>query len=180
MIPKLTKGAVRAAMATFDADLRGSKEWLGWEQNQAHKYAIEQAGRLYPVKQIVSLASGIPVSKFSGGVGAGQANAAAKEADLQIVTLHTRNPDWTRDELIIALDLYLRHRPSPPAKNSKEVLDLSDLLNRIGTKLHGAAPLRLTRPKRHPFELDGRCLGEGDTCDHITSHHGQENACDLT
>jgi 5-methylcytosine-specific restriction protein A len=49
-----------------------------------------------------------------------------------------RNPDWTRDELIIALDLYLKHRTSPPSKNSKEVLETSDLLNRVGTKLHGS------------------------------------------
>lgn len=125
-------------MSRFDADLRDTKEWLGWEQNNAHKYAIEEAGQLYPVKQIVSLASGIPVSEFSGGVSAGQANEAAEEAGFRIVTLHTRNPDWTRDELIIALDLYLRHRPSPPGKSSKEVIALSDTLNRIGNKLHGA------------------------------------------
>jgi 5-methylcytosine-specific restriction protein A len=53
------------------------------------------------------------------------------------LTKGTRNPDWTRDELIIALNLYLRHRISPPGKGSKEVLEASDLLNRIGTKLHG-------------------------------------------
>ena len=45
-IPRLTKGTVRAAMARFDIELRGSKEWLGWEPNKAHKYAIEEAGRL--------------------------------------------------------------------------------------------------------------------------------------
>jgi 5-methylcytosine-specific restriction protein A len=54
------------------------------------------------------------------------------------LTRGTRNPDWTRDELIIALDLYLRHRISPSGKGSKEVLETSNLLNRIGTKLHGS------------------------------------------
>jgi 5-methylcytosine-specific restriction protein A len=52
-------------------------------------------------------------------------------------TPQTRNPDWTRDELILALDLYLRHRVSLPGKNSKQVLALSDTLNRIATALHG-------------------------------------------
>ena len=46
-----------------------------------------------------------------------------------------RNPAWSRDELILALDLYLRHRASPPGKDSAEVIELSDFLNRIGMAL---------------------------------------------
>jgi 5-methylcytosine-specific restriction protein A len=42
-----------------------------------------------------------------------------------------RNPPWQRDELILALDLYLQHRPSLPAKNSPEILKLSELLNQL-------------------------------------------------
>ena len=137
MIPTTTKDAIVAAMTRFDSELRGTREWQGWEENKAHKYAIEEAGRRYPVKQVLSLATGVPVSEFSGGEGAGQANQRAKEAGFEVVGLHTRNPDWSRDELILALDLYLRHRSSPPAKNSKEVVELSDLLNRIAAKLHG-------------------------------------------
>lgn len=45
------------------------------------------------------------------------------------------NPDWTRDELIVALDVYLQHRPNPPGKTSRRIIELSDLLNRIGAKL---------------------------------------------
>jgi len=33
----------------------------------------------------------------------------------------TSNPDWERDELIVALDFYLQHRPSPPSKNSQQI-----------------------------------------------------------
>ena len=46
-----------------------------------------------------------------------------------------RNPPWIRDELILALDLYLRNRASPPGKESPEVLELSALLNLIGSIL---------------------------------------------
>ena len=46
------------------------------------------------------------------------------------------NPDWERDELIVALNFYLQHRPSPPGKNSREIRDLSDAIKRIGEKLH--------------------------------------------
>jgi 5-methylcytosine-specific restriction protein A len=46
-----------------------------------------------------------------------------------------RNPAWSRDELILALELYLRHRASPPGKASFEVHELSDLLNKLDRKL---------------------------------------------
>jgi 5-methylcytosine-specific restriction protein A len=45
------------------------------------------------------------------------------------------NPDWTRDELILALNFYLAHRPSPPGKDSTEIRDLSQALNRLGDRL---------------------------------------------
>ena len=43
-----------------------------------------------------------------------------------------RNPAWSRDELILALDLYLRHRAAPPGKDSAEVAELSAFLGRLG------------------------------------------------
>jgi 5-methylcytosine-specific restriction protein A len=45
------------------------------------------------------------------------------------------NPDWTRDELILALNLYLQHREHPPGKNSEEIRDLSRKLHRLGEVL---------------------------------------------
>jgi len=46
-----------------------------------------------------------------------------------------RNAIWSRDELILALDLYMRHRASPPAKDSPEIEDLSEVLNQLGAVL---------------------------------------------
>ena len=46
-----------------------------------------------------------------------------------------RNPSWSRDELILALSLYLQHRASPPAKDSAEIVALSGLLNDAGKAL---------------------------------------------
>lgn len=43
-----------------------------------------------------------------------------------------RNPPWTRDELILALELYLRNPASPPGKNSTDVQELSATLNKLG------------------------------------------------
>lgn len=42
-----------------------------------------------------------------------------------------RNPPWTRDEHILALDFYVRHTPTIPGKSSQEVRALSELLNRL-------------------------------------------------
>jgi predicted HNH restriction endonuclease len=47
----------------------------------------------------------------------------------------TSNPDWMRDELILALNVYLKHRPNPPGKESHEIVELSRVLNRLGEKL---------------------------------------------
>lgn len=57
------------------------------------------------------------------------------ESELPEVNDIKRNPIWTRDELILALDLYLRHRKSPPAKDSDEIKELSEFLNQIGRAL---------------------------------------------
>jgi 5-methylcytosine-specific restriction enzyme A len=46
-----------------------------------------------------------------------------------------RNPPWTRDELILALELYMRNRASPPGKASVEVQELSTTLNKLGIAL---------------------------------------------
>jgi 5-methylcytosine-specific restriction protein A len=49
-----------------------------------------------------------------------------------------RNPNWSRDELIVALDFYLRFRPTIPSKQSPEIGDLSASLNRLQMVAVGA------------------------------------------
>ena len=43
----------------------------------------------------------------------------------------SRNPDWTSDELILALDLYLRHNPNHINKEHAAVIELSEVLNSL-------------------------------------------------
>jgi len=38
------------------------------------------------------------------------------------------NPKWSYAELVLALELYVLHRPNPPGKNSRDVKILSNLL----------------------------------------------------
>lgn len=46
-----------------------------------------------------------------------------------------RNPPWTRDELILALDLYVSYEGNPPGKESDPVIELSHLLGDLGRLL---------------------------------------------
>jgi predicted HNH restriction endonuclease len=64
----------------------------------------------------------------------------AEESASAVVT--KRNANWTREELILALDLYLRFRESPPSKNSNEVAELSALLNTLGGETGGDETFR--------------------------------------
>ena len=49
----------------FDAEHRDTPAWANWEAKQSHHFAIDANGRLYPVKQILAMASGQPVSSFA-------------------------------------------------------------------------------------------------------------------
>ena len=84
MIPETTREVLEAAMARFDVELRDTAEWQTWEGNQSHKYAIEWNGRRYPVKKVVSLATGSAVSNFSGGE---EANEFVTKLGFKVVPL---------------------------------------------------------------------------------------------
>jgi 5-methylcytosine-specific restriction protein A len=135
VLPSVSAEAIHEAMARFDRQLRASPEWLRWEDNQAHKYGINLGGQLYPVKQIVSLATGVAVSEFSGGEGSGQANVYVRDLGFEVVPLRSRNPAWTRDELILALSFYLRQHAHLPGKTSNEIAELSVTLNALAAAL---------------------------------------------
>jgi hypothetical protein len=58
----------------------------------------------------------------------------------------TRNPKWSRDELIVTLNFYLLPNPSIPDKRSSEILELSDFLNRLQIKLGGETGDKFRNP----------------------------------
>ena len=62
-------------------------------------------------------------------------------ADEPLVATRKRNPSWARDELILALDLYLREGQLDAADPS--VIELSAVLN--------ALPIHTDRPDREKF-----------------------------
>src|SRR5215469_9580027 len=87
MVPETTPEKLKAAIAEFDLNLRDTHDWQGWEDNRAHKYAIRYNSRLYPAKKIVSLATGMPVSDFSGGDGT---NSFLRSYGFEVIPLRTQ------------------------------------------------------------------------------------------
>jgi hypothetical protein len=95
------------AMAKFDVELRNSPEWLDWETKGNYKYAIQHNGKLYPVKQITSLATGISVHDFTGG---DEANSYVGRMGFTVIPLRTdarlNRPQWWIEKTLV------RGRPS--------------------------------------------------------------------
>lgn len=58
-----------------------------------------------------------------------------------------RNPDWSRDELILALHLYLAHRSSPPGKRHPKTTELSALLSKMHRLLGSVGTPTLRNPE---------------------------------
>src|SRR5690242_17879205 len=81
-LPATSPEALAQAIATFDAELRESEAWRGWERNLNYEHAISRDGKLYPVKQIISMATGVPHDSFSGGP---EANSYVTSYGLRVV-----------------------------------------------------------------------------------------------
>lgn len=64
-IPDVSKERIIEAIGQFDIHSRESRDWVGWEQKRNHKYALKYEDNLYPVKEIIRLATGY--RDFSGG-----------------------------------------------------------------------------------------------------------------
>ncbi|WP_439684007.1 HNH endonuclease [Cupriavidus oxalaticus] len=78
-------------MDEFDRVLRGTQKWEDWETKKSQLYAISDQGKLYPPKQILSMATSVPVSRFSGGE---QTNAYLESLGFSIVRLPDGSPTF--------------------------------------------------------------------------------------
>jgi hypothetical protein len=92
-IPSVNANEIFAALVRFDAELRSTPQWTSWEENQAHRFAVRKDDKLYPVKQIIAMATGAPVSSFSGG---SEANNYLRDRGFDIELLHLPTETETR------------------------------------------------------------------------------------
>ncbi len=78
---------------------------------------------------------------------------AMKSEEITVTTTLKRNPVWSRDELILALDLYMRRRPAFPDPHDGEVVELSQFLNRLGVVTAIAGTERFRNPNGVAMKL---------------------------
>lgn len=83
-LPPTTRQALLTCLERFDRELRSTSEWQGWETNRNYEHAIAFDGHLYPPKQIISMATGVPKSSFSGGP---ESNTYLEQYGFEIVPL---------------------------------------------------------------------------------------------
>ena len=136
-ISDATQHSIRKAMDKFDREIRDTSDWADWESDGRQRYAILYEGKRYPPKKILSVATNTHVSEFGGGESSGRANRIVEQQGFEIISLREdREPDWIRDELILALDVYLQNPNTIPSQGTKEIRHLSDYLRAVGPILH--------------------------------------------
>lgn len=129
--------AVHAAMAEYDSV--GAEAFLKtYGFRRATGYLLVHEGREYDSKAIAGVAHGrqhphlgtLKSSQFSGG----DADTADRLRRLGFTVTKRRGGtvDWTKDELMLALDIYLQH--GLLQKRAQQVVDLSELLGRLAAQ----------------------------------------------
>jgi MoxR-like ATPase len=129
-IPPATSDQLEAAMVDFDRNLRDSSAWYGWEERKNHLYAIRWRDQFYPVKQIISMATGFDVGSFSGG---DEANTFVAALGYEIEALHLPSQPETQaalHELLIAR--------APDSVTAQEAYDLLARRFKFTAKLRNA------------------------------------------
>ena len=96
-----------------------------------------------------------------------------------------RNPSWTRDELILALDLYFRVPPSAVTEKHPEIIELSGLLQSLSANVDPPDGKRFRNPNSVHMKMfnfksldpsqDGKGLSNGGRLDHeIWDEYGND------
>lgn len=126
-LPPVLPERIEEALVQFDKEERDLPQWREWEKSGNFKYAIVRNGTLYPVKEIVSQATGVATSDFSGGP---QANSYLRKLGFQIELLRLPAESEVRSALH---DLLLARAPSPvePAEAYQILADRFELPERL-------------------------------------------------
>jgi 5-methylcytosine-specific restriction protein A len=142
-----SRDAVKAAIA--ECDELGRDYFLAkYGYGRAREYTLVFNRREYDSKAIAGVAYGkqfgtpMTASEHSGGAfhcvpvlqALGFVVRATTDTDDPGTSAPDKNPRWNRDELMLALHLYLQNRQSPPGKTSAKVVELSDLLGKMSNK----------------------------------------------
>jgi 5-methylcytosine-specific restriction protein A len=140
----VTRPAVLAAIAEYDGV--GQKAFLAkYGYKPSRTYRMWHDGKPYDSKAIVGAAFGqlpgnpppLRYNEFSGG----QIYVVPVLEQLGFsfevpegVAETTKNPLWTREQVILALDLYMKHKGRDPGPAHPDVLEVSALLRQMATE----------------------------------------------
>jgi 5-methylcytosine-specific restriction protein B len=126
-LPSVPKDVIEKAMAEFDQTLRASSDWANWEDNRAQNWVLDHNGTRYPPKKVISLATGIPVSAFSGGP---ESNEYLAARGFEV----TRMRDTSLDDIFqLILERYRQFKATEPFGGHHEIKELfAQASRRIG------------------------------------------------
>ena len=118
MIKDVSEDLILKAMKQFDKEYRSNPEWSNWQSNKDHPYAIERDGQLYPVKQILSLATGEPVSSFNDD---DEANNYLIDKGFKIINLFSINNEQAEEDFELQVRSWSRPAGIPYLIGRKKV-----------------------------------------------------------
>ncbi len=145
-------GAIQNAMAEYDR--LGQEAFLsqyGYKQSRLYRL-VGDRGQQYDGKAILGVAYGyqfpnetpLKSDEFSGGEQTVRRHLETlgfqviRDTTVQVNDLNQadcsrtyRNPTWQRDELILALDVYVHFEGNPPGHSAPEIESLSKTLNQF-------------------------------------------------
>lgn len=131
----ISREAVLAAAKEYDATPDKAAFLEKYGRGSRSDYMVQIDGKDYPSKAIATAAHAyLPGQIALQGVSGGMSGTAARLAELgfSLSDTNPRNPAWTRDELVLALELY-RRKPTA-GKNDADVAELSQLLRKLGVQ----------------------------------------------
>jgi 5-methylcytosine-specific restriction protein A len=138
----VTRPAVLAAIAEYD-EIGETAFLKKYGYKQARRYRMWHDGRPYASKALVGAAFGylrsnpppLRYDEFSGGIiyVVPVLEKLGFSFEPPADTTAKRNPLWTRNEVILALDLYFQHGGRDPGPEHPDVIELSALLRHMAT-----------------------------------------------
>lgn len=139
-LSEITASSVIAAVEEYD-ELGKTKFLKKYGFKPAKKYHLRHNGKHYDSKAILGAAQGnlgagstpLRAQDFSGGLQ--QTVQILEKLGFEVVEdpPPTRNPDWTRDEIILATEFYQKHAPSIPGKTTRRLNELADDIRAAAT-----------------------------------------------
>jgi MoxR-like ATPase len=90
--PPSSREKVLECLVEFDSSHRGTAQWQDWERDHNYRYALSHEGKLYPVKQIISMVTGLPRTEFQGGE---TANRYLRQYGFDVISLRNESASKT-------------------------------------------------------------------------------------